>query len=512
MFKKILIANRGEIACRVIKTCRRLGIKTVAIYSDADVDALHVKQADESYRVGPATPSESYLNIPRIIQIALESGSEAIHPGYGFLSENSSFVESCQNQNIIFIGPSRDAIQNMGDKVMARQLAGEAGLPLVPGTKGEISDAEAPEEAQRIGYPIMVKAADGGGGIGIRRVDSPEELESALERSRSLAQGSFGSSRMYLERLVAPAAHVEVQVMADHYGNAIHLFERDCSMQRRNQKVIEESPTARLNAKTRDKLHKSAINLVKHIGYTNAGTVEFLVDQSGDFYFLEMNTRLQVEHPVTEMITGLDLVEMQLIVAANEQLPVTQSHIQSTGHSIEIRLYPEDPATLLPVSGTVTHLDIPTESYIRLDSALFEGYEVTPHYESMLGKFIVWGENRKQAISRMYEALGLLQIEGLTTNTPALRAALLTEQFTKGTYTTDLFSQVVSEYQEANSKEGKLRTATLAIITAIEKLVEDKVDFGSKNIPLRSHKSNWGQASRREQLRPTYFSDGRRRS
>jgi acetyl-CoA carboxylase biotin carboxylase subunit len=400
----------------------------------------------------------------------------------------------------------------MGDKVMARQLAGEASLPLVPGTEGEISDADAPEEAQRIGYPIMVKAADGGGGIGIRRVDSPEELESALERSRSLAQGSFGSNRMYLERLIAPVAHVEVQVMADHYGNVIHLFERDCSMQRRNQKVIEESPTARLTTKTRDKLHKSAVNLVKHIGYTNAGTVEFLVDQSGDFYFLEMNTRLQVEHPVTEMITNLDLVELQLLVAANERLPVNQSQIQSNGHSIEIRLYPEDPATLMPVAGTVAHLDIPTAAYIRLDSALFEGYEVTPHYESMLGKFIVWGENRKQAISRMYEALGILQIEGLITNIPALRAALLTEQFIQGIYTTDLFSQVVSEYQEANSKEGKLRTATLAIVTALEKLIESKVDFGSKRVPLQSDKRNWRQASRREQLRPTYFRNEWRRS
>lgn len=503
MFKKILIANRGEIACRVINTCRRLGIGTVAIYSESDAEALHVRLADESYCIGPAELNQSYLHIPRIIQAAKKSKADAIHPGYGFLSENRAFVHACQETGINFIGPSAEVMRLMGDKVVARRLAKEAGLPLVPGTEEEVDDVRAAKEARRIGFPLMVKAADGGGGIGIRRVDSPEELEQSLQRSRSLAQGAFGSNRMYLERLISPAAHIEVQIIADNHGHVLHLFERDCSMQRRNQKVIEESPAIRMALQQRQKLWKAAVSLVKYIGYTNAGTIEFLADKDGNFYFMEMNTRLQVEHPVTEMVTGLDLVELQIRVAADEPLPVSQDQVISRGHSIEVRLYPEDPSTLMPVVGTVTELNIPSENHVRLDSSLFEGYAVNPHYESMLGKLIVWGEDRDQSIRRMKSALESFYIVGLTTNIPTLLAALGTEEFHQGTHTTDLFPQVAAQLQTFTSTDETVREASEIINQALQQLVDqgETLGGGSQKTPPTPLNA-WKIAARRESLRP----------
>ena len=502
MFNKVLIANRGEIACRVIRACQRLGVHTVAIYSDADVNALHVRQADEAYSVGAPPPGESYLNIPRIIEVARQSGVEAIHPGYGFLSENRAFVEACQEAGITFIGPSAEAMQRMGDKILARQLAGEAGLPLVPGSEVEVSDEGVAAEAERIGYPLMIKAAEGGGGIGIHQVESPEELQGALQRARSLAQSAFGSGRMYLEKLVQPVAHVEVQVLADHHGNVLHLFERDCSMQRRHQKVIEESPTPRLNRRVRRRMWEAAVALVRHIGYTNAGTVEFLVDQEKHFYFLEMNTRLQVEHPVTEMVTGLDLVELQLRIAAGEPLPLQQEQVRARGHAIEVRLYPEDSGTLLPSVGTITALELPQGDNLRLDSALFEGYEVLPHYEPMLGKLIIWRWSRGEAIRRLDEALGRLHIQGVTTNIPALRAALTSSQFNSGTHTTDLFPQIASQIQEQEvAGERKLKEVAAAISAAIAILSQEEAEQGVVSRTTTPDTSSWRLAGRGEQVR-----------
>ncbi len=501
MFTKILIANRGEIACRIIRTCHRLRVRTVAIYSDADVNALHVRQADEAYWVGAPPPSESYLNIPRILEIARQSGAEAIHPGYGFLSENAAFVQACQEAGIAFIGPSAEVMQRMGDKVLARRLAAEAGLPTVPGTEADVSDNDVVVHATRIGYPLLIKAAEGGGGIGIQLVAAPDALMEAMSRARSLAQNAFSSSRVYLEKLIKPAAHVEVQIMADHHGNVLHLEERDCSMQRRNQKVIEESPSPRLGWRTRRRLWKAAVDFARHVGYTNAGTVEFLVDQREHFYFLEMNTRIQVEHPVTEMVTKLDLIEMQLRIASGERLRLQQSKIKTKGHAIEVRLYPEDPATLMPGVGVITALEVPTGKGLRLDSALFEGYEVLPYYEPMLGKLIVWRAHRGEAIRRLDEALGQLKIQGVPTNISVLSAALNSSQFRSGNHTTDLFPQFAAQLgEQTTSRDGKLKEVVAAISAAITVLVEQEQQ-GAANRLLPSDTNAWRQAGRGEQIR-----------
>ena len=345
MFKRVLIANRGEIACRVIRTCRRLGVQSVAAYSEADADALHVRMADEAVKIGGAPASDSYLRIDRIVAAAKKVKADAVHPGYGFLSENPAFVEAVEAAKIAFVGPSASVIKQMGDKVEARGLALLADVPVIPGTDGEVSATDALAEARRVGFPLMVKAADGGGGMGIRAVEREEDLLDALEQARTQAGNFFGSDRVYLERRVDGASHVEVQILGDHHGNVVHLFERDCSVQRRNQKVIEETPCPKLTPEQREALLESAVRLAKTIGYANAGTIEYLLDRDGNFYFLEMNTRLQVEHPVTEMVTGLDLVELQLRVAAGEELPIAQEDVRARGAAIEARIYPEDPVS-----------------------------------------------------------------------------------------------------------------------------------------------------------------------
>jgi acetyl-CoA carboxylase biotin carboxylase subunit len=442
MFKKLLIANRGEIACRVIRTARRMGIPTVAVYSDADAGSLHVRQADQSYRLGPPSAAQSYLNVQRILEAAQRTGADAIHPGYGFLSQNPAFATACQEAGVTFVGPRPSVMQAMGDKVLARRLAKEAGLPLVPGVDHEVSDAEAPDIADVLGFPVMVKAAEGGGGIGVRIVQRPRSLERILQRARILAQGAFGSARVYLERYIEDASHVEVQVLADEHGNAVHLFERDCSVQRRHQKVVEETPCAKIDPTLRQALYDAALALVRHIGYTNAGTVEFLVDRQRRFYFLEMNTRLQVEHGITEMVTGLDLVELQLRIAAGEPLPFRQSDLRSNGHAIEVRLYPEEPETFLPVLGTLKSVHVPSGDGIRVDSALFPGYEVTPYYEPMLAKVMAWGETRDIAIERLENALRSFHLEGLTVNIPVLRSVLGDPTFRLATYDCDTLTKL----------------------------------------------------------------------
>lgn len=469
-FTKILIANRAEIACRVIRTCRWMGISTVAVYSEADANALHVQQADEGVLIGPPPASESYLNIEAIIQAAQESGAQAVHPGYGFLSENPAFVLACQEAGITFIGPSPEAMVRMGDKVLARQLAAEAGLSLLPGTEADITDGEALDEALKIGFPIMVKATEGGGGIGIRLVLTPEELPEALKQASSLGQSAFGSSRVYLEKYLEGSSHVEVQVLADHHGNAVHLFERDCSIQRRNQKLIEETPCAKIRKGNRQKMYDAALALVEHIGYTNAGTVEFLLDQDNNFYFLEMNTRLQVEHPVTEMVTGLDMVEHQIRIAAGEPLSFSQKDVESRGYAIEMRLYPEDPITLMPTYGTVEAVEFPKDSDIRIDTALFPGYEVTHFYEAMMGKVTAWGKSRKKAIATLTKGLQAIRIQGVTHNIPLILQVLESEEFKKAKYSTQFLTQFLAQ-QKVDLSEQAERDTVAAVTVALTSLL-----------------------------------------
>ena len=466
LFKKILIANRGEIACRIIRTCHALGIQTVAVYSDADVNSLHVRDADEAVRIGPPPAAESYLNIQAVMDAAKQTNSEAIHPGYGFLSESSDFVAACHSANITFIGPSNELMEMMKDKAEARRLAGEAGLPLLPGTEGDVDDKEALSRALEIGFPVMVKASQGGGGIGIRMVSTPDEMPAALSRARSLGKSAFGSSDIYIEKFLEGPSHVEVQVIADHYGNSVHLYERDCSIQRRNQKVIEETPTSKIGRRRRNRMYDAALTLVKHIGYTNAGTVEFLVDNEENFYFLEMNTRLQVEHPVTEMITGLDMVELQIRIAAGESLPFSQKDVERQGHAIEARIYPEDPYTLMPMSGRIESLQLPKDKHIRVDSALFPGYEISPYYDPLMAKVAAWGKSRKRAIDGLRRGLRHLSIEGISHNIPLIQWVLEDEDFRKGIYSTSSLPGIIQKRQNPTSELSE-QEQVAAVATAL---------------------------------------------
>ena len=446
MFSKVLIANRGEIACRVIRTCQNLGVGTVAVYSEADSSALHVRMADEAYLLGPAPPSESYLNIVKIIELAVNSGAEAVHPGYGFLSENAAFAVACREAGIKFIGPSPEVLETMGDKLIARKLARKAGLPMLPGTNTGVTDKNALKRAKKLGFPLMVKAAEGGGGIGIQIVYSPDELEPILERARHQAENSFGSDRLYFERYLEHASHIEVQVLADERNKMVHLLERDCSVQRRNQKILEVSPSIKLTSKQRKSITKYAVKLAKQVAYASAGTVEFLVSTDGEIYFLEMNKRLQVEHGITEMITGIDLVEMQLRIAAGEGLPFKQKSIKSYGYAMEARIYAEDPDTFLPSAGTITALHEPeVDEFIRIDGCTYPGYEVGIYYDPLLAKLLCWGETREEARTRLDNALAEYLVEGVSTNIPFLRRIVNSEEFVSGRYDTWL----VSNLQEA---------------------------------------------------------------
>ena len=467
MFSKVLIANRGEIACRVIRTCRRLGVSTVAVYSEADAQAPHAALADEAYCVGPATARESYLNADAILRVARESGADALHPGYGFLSENAHFARACGEAGITFVGPSPGVIERMGDKVEARAAAIEVGLPLLPGSQDEVSDDEALSLAEGIGFPVIVKAAAGGGGIGMRVAHSGKELAEVLKGARSLAENAFGSAKVYLERYVEKAAHVEIQVLGDSQGQVIHLNERDCSTQRRHQKVIEETPSPRMTAELRTRMTDAATSLARHIGYTNAGTVEFLVDDAGRFYFLEVNTRLQVEHPVTEMVTGLDLVELQLRVASGEPLPVAQDDIRSKGHAFEARVYSEDPDTLFPTTGVISEMAEPEGPNVRVDSGISVGYEVSPFYDPMLAKIIVWGEDRGEAVARLEQALAGYRLRGLRCNIPLVLDILAHPEFRGGSYTTGVIDAVLAERQSRNGN-GKEAAAAVAVSLALE--------------------------------------------
>ena len=452
MFDKILVANRGEIACRVIRTAQRMGIRTVAVFSDADEGARHVALADEAYRIGPAPARESYLRGDAIVEVAVKSGAQAVHPGYGFLSENAGFAEACAAAGVTFIGPPPVAIRAMGSKSAAKRIMEQAGVPLVPGYHGE---DQSPDrllgEAERIGWPVLVKATAGGGGKGMRAVPDALSFAAALAGAKREALASFGDDRVLLERYLARPRHVEVQVFADTLGGAVHLFERDCSIQRRHQKVLEEAPAPGLAAGTRAAMGRAAVAAARAIGYVGAGTVEFLLDEDGSFFFMEMNTRLQVEHPVTEMITGQDLVEWQLRVAAGEPLPVAQEALSITGHAIEARVYAEDPSRdFLPSIGRLDHLRPPREStHVRIDTGVREGDEVTIHYDPMIAKLVVWDTSRAAAVRRLRGALAEYQVVGVTTNLaflgavaahPAYQAADLDTRFIER-HRADLFGE-----------------------------------------------------------------------
>src|SRR5438445_9465028 len=418
MFKKILIANRGEIAVRVIRACHELGIKVVAIYSDVDRASLHVLKADEAHHIGAAAASESYLDIRKIIDVAKRTGAQAIHPGYGFLSENAKFAQTCAEAGVKFIGPNAAAMELMGSKTRARQQMEKAGVPCVPGTsRGLESFGQAERVAEEIGYPLMLKAAAGGGGKGMRLVRSREELKPALESAKSEALRAFGDSEVYVEKLIANPRHIEVQVLADEHGNVVHLGERECSIQRRHQKVLEEAPSPVVDEKMRQRMGEVAVHVSKAAGYTNAGTVEFLVDEAGKFYFLEMNTRLQVEHPVTELVTGLDLVHLQILTAAGAPLPFEQSDLQLRGHAIEVRIYAEDPENnFFPSPGKIARLLTPSGPGIREDTGVYEGWSVPLDYDPMLSKLVAWSPDRQQAIARMQRALDEYFIGGIKSN------------------------------------------------------------------------------------------------
>jgi acetyl-CoA carboxylase biotin carboxylase subunit len=436
MFKKILIANRGEIAVRVIRACRELGIKTVAVYSTADKAALHTLIADESVCIGPPPSKDSYLNTKALIAACEITGAEAIHPGYGFLSENADFIRLCEKCGIKWIGPPADAVEAMGDKANAKATMKRAGVPVIPGSEGAINSvSEAEKIVGEMGYPVLIKASAGGGGRGIRPVHNKDELSAAIQASKSEAKAFFGDDAVYIEKLVENPRHVEIQLLADEHGNVIHLGERDCSCQRRNQKLIEETPCAVMTEDLRARMGAAAIKGAKACNYTNAGTVEFLLDKNGDFYFMEMNTRIQVEHPVTEMATGVDLIKAQIKVAAGEPLEIGQEDVKLGSHAIECRINAEDPANnFRPSPGKITALHVPGGFGVRLDSAVFQGYEIPPYYDSMVAKVITRGKDRAEAIQKMRVALSEFLIEGIVSNIDFQLELLREEEFVSGNY------------------------------------------------------------------------------
>jgi acetyl-CoA carboxylase biotin carboxylase subunit len=444
VFEKVLVANRGEIALRIVRACQELGVAAVAVYSDADESALHVRHADEAVRIGPPPAGKSYLNVEALIDAAKETDAEAVHPGYGFLAENAAFAAACREAGLTFVGPSAEAIQKMGNKSAARRLAREAKVPVVPGSDDASSADEAAETAGGIGYPIMVKAAAGGGGRGIRVAEDEDELRKAVQVARREAEAAFGDGTLYLEKLLVAPRHVEVQVMGDHEGNVIHLYERECSMQRRRQKVLEEAPSPGISPGVREKMAEAAVRLAREAGYANAGTVEFLVEDE-EFYFIEMNTRIQVEHPVTEMLTGVDLVKEQIRIAAGDPLSLEQEDVPMVGHAMEFRINAEDPdQDFMPSPGEISWLEVPGGPGVRVDSAIYQGYQIPPFYDSMVGKLIVWALTREEAISRAIRALREYRLEGIKTTIPLHLRLLKGEAFRSGEYHTGYLEELLN--------------------------------------------------------------------
>jgi acetyl-CoA carboxylase biotin carboxylase subunit len=513
MFQRILIANRGEIAVRIVRACREMGIESVAVYSDVDRRALYVRKADYAYHIGPAQASESYLNVEKILDVARRSGSQAIHPGYGFLSENANFARACEQSGVKFVGPTAAAMEMMGSKTRARQNMKKAGVPFVPGSEKGLESFEAAERlAEQIGYPVMLKAAAGGGGKGMRAVYSAKDLRSALDSAQSEAQRAFGDNEVYIEKLIINPRHIEVQILADEHGNCVYLGERECSVQRRHQKVLEESPSPIVDAEMRRKMGEVAVRVAKAAGYTNAGTVEFLVDETKNFYFLEMNTRLQVEHPVTELVTGLDLVQLQFHIAAGEPLPFKQEDIQIRGHAIECRVYAEDPDNnFFPSPGQITRLISPSGPGIRRDSGMYEGWTVPLEYDPLLAKLIGYGTTREDAIRRLRRALYEYFVGGIKTNIPLFRRILRDEDFRAGRIHTGFLDRLLKERVEvppSTSEEIRIAAVAAAIFAQAEQKVTGMpspapaaASAASNGTDSASQKSNWKTTGRAESLR-----------
>jgi acetyl-CoA carboxylase biotin carboxylase subunit len=497
MFKKILIANRGEIACRVIRACREMNITAVCVYSDADRDALHVRMADEAYHIGPAPSNESYLRVDKILEVAKASGCEAIHPGYGFLSENAEFVRSVNAAGIVFIGPSPEAMDAMGGKMSARKIAIAAGVPVVPGTTEPlVSFEDAAETAAEIGYPVMLKASAGGGGKGMRFVESESELRSALETAQSEARASFGDDAVYIEKVVVRPRHIEIQVFSDKHGNHVHLGERECSIQRRHQKVIEEAPSPINSEELRTRMGECAVMVARAVDYVGAGTVEFLVsDLDKSFYFLEMNTRLQVEHPVTELVTGIDLVREQINVAWGEKLSFSQSDVQLRGHAIECRIYAEDPENnFLPSPGKIARPRIPQGPGVRDDGGVYQGSEVSIYYDPMISKFAVYGRDRSEAIDRMRRALAEYEIDGIKTTLPFFRQVLKDPEFIAGDLDTGFIGRFMERKAPAVPDETETDIALIAAGLSYNSKVSVKTDNSVAN--PKNGRSRWATFGR----------------
>jgi acetyl-CoA carboxylase, biotin carboxylase subunit len=496
---KILIANRGEIAVRVIRACRDLGIATVAVYSDADRASLHVRYADEAIRIGPPPPRESYLKIDHIIDAARKTGADAIHPGYGFLSEREDFAQAVADAGLIFIGPSAYAISTMGDKQAARETVKKAGVPIVPGTEPGLRDDELLHVAQHIGFPLMVKAAAGGGGKGMRSVRRIEDLPDALAIARREAESAFGDGRVYMERLLEGARHIEFQILADMHGNTIHLGERECSIQRRHQKLVEEAPSTFVDHDLRRRMGEAAVSAARSVNYVNAGTIEFLVDKDKNFYFLEMNTRLQVEHPVTELITGVDLVKEQIRIARGRRMGPTESLLEPKGWAMECRINAEDPYNnFLPSVGTISTLIVPTGPGVRVDSGVYSGYEITPYYDSMIAKLICWGDDRPEAMLRMRRALDEYIIMGLKHNIPFHQNLLNSFSFIAGKFDTKFVEERFSmTTYEQNPSDVELETAAIAATLYAHRQAQLAGQIITRN---ERDTSNWKWLSRWERV------------
>jgi acetyl-CoA carboxylase biotin carboxylase subunit len=501
MIRKILVANRGEIAVRIIRSCRESNIQSVAIYSEPDRTSMHVRYADEAYLVGPGPSGQSYLNISKILEIAKKSGADAIHPGYGFLSENAEFARKVREAGLVFIGPQADAILAMGDKMQARELMIKAGVPVVPGSERLNDDEDKIKKtAEEIGYPVMIKASAGGGGKGMRLVSKPNEIFQAVKRAKSEALNAFGDDSVYMEKYLKSPHHIEVQILGDEHGNVVHLFERECSVQRRHQKVVEETPSPFITEEVRKAMTVRAVAAAKSVNYTGAGTVEFLVDADMNFYFLEVNTRLQVEHPITERTTGIDLVKAQISIANGEPLPFEQKDIKKSGHAIECRIYAEDPQNnFMPGAGRVLHITEPLGLGVRTDGYIYEGYEITVFYDPLISKLIIWAQNRDEAVARMKRALYEYKITGVKTNIQFLERIMNTTDFINGEYDTHFI-----EKNEEYLMKGEPCTLECEDLAMIMAYVEHQSHSDKRlRFSLNHHqKSNWKEYGRLYRINP----------
>lgn len=497
MFKKILIANRGEIAVRVIRACRTLGIQSIAVFSDADRNSLHVMLADEAYNIGPAPSRESYLNVERIIEVAKQSGAEAVHPGYGFLSERAEFAEALAQAGIVFIGPTPKNIRDMGDKIASRDLMKKAGVPIVPGTPGAINTVEEAEKwSHEIGYPVIIKASAGGGGKGIRVVYDRKELASAFRACQSEGKNYFADDRVFIERFIQNPKHIEMQVFGDSHGNVCHLFERECSVQRRHQKLIEESPSISVPPKVREEMGKVAVKAAQSLKYLGAGTIEFIFDNSTkEFFFMEMNTRLQVEHPVTEQVTGIDLVHEQINVALGHPLSFKQSDIKQTGHAIELRICAEDPVTFKPAPGKIRRCRHPQGPFVRIDGYAYPGYEIPIYYDPMIAKLIAWGHTRDEAIARLQRALGEFMLTGVKSNIVLHRNILAHPTFLDGSYTTQFIDRDIA------GKKQKLFMFVDENVFLISAALEAYQQAKGRDVSQYNIASRWKAFGRSKQMR-----------